>query len=136
MLKMDEVLNELKAINQRLEAQHKEIQATHKRLHNVEEWCHREEENKTVTNKRFLTLDRKIDVICSQSGKKKVVGHSNATFDEEPGPSTSRDTPRSDIALKEIDEGGILVPNGRFQRVHVTKIFVYIYTINSSSISL
>ena len=59
MIRIDEVLNKLDAINQRLDAQHKEM-----------------EKNKMVLNKRFLPLERNMDAIGRQLGMKSM-GHSN-----------------------------------------------------------
>ena len=88
---MDEVLNKLEEISER--------------LHRVEKRCQQEEENRTVITKRVLLLDRKMDILGSQA-KKKVTGISNTTFDEEPFPCTSGDISENDIALKEMSEAG------------------------------
>ena len=95
---MDEVLNKLGDIGQR--------------LRNAEERFRLEDKDKMVIKKRLLLLDKKMDILGCQAGK-KVIGHPNIIFDEESCSGTSRDISKNAIALNEMNEGDA-VPKGRF----------------------
>ena len=72
---MEDILNKLDNISQRLDIMNK-------RIHNVEEQSNLAEESRTVINKRLLLLDRKSDIIGGQRGR-RTMGHPNITFSEE-----------------------------------------------------
>ena len=101
---MEDILNKLEAISQRLDIMNK-------RIHDVEEQSQLAEESRTVINKRLLLLDRKSDIIGGQR-RKRTMGYTNITFSEEPHPCSSSDAQQSGIAMKETNTRGSIVEGG------------------------